>query len=565
VGGPWLVGTLLAGVCAWWPNLGWPGWTKPANWTRQGALSWLVVGGTAVGTRLVWPGRYPTIVDGDEGVFLRMAREARSGSMQNPFATGWLEVPNLYPAVMGWLAPITGDTLGGLRVTMAVIGAVTVVATWRFGRQVVGPDAALVGALVLAVMPFHLVFTRTALFHGTDPAALMLGLMFLHRAVRTNRAGDAWLAGVMVGLGWYGYWGARSIPIVVALIVVLTARPLWRVLTVGGWAAAGFLLAIAPMIVTFVQYRPAFSGRIAVTPVTIAADWQANPVRAVLTRLRTAAFRPFIENVTIFYRHEAPLVGWPEALLLVLGGAGLLAALVRTRSWQSLAWLVVPVLVLMGVLGAVDVVEAHRLLMVTPLWALVMGVGLVVVVRWVAAMPLAVVSRAGLRRPLTIGAVALLVVANLPWVYSNDRIVTNWGEPRTVGAWDLGWRLGDGIGPPEVLLAGPPFVYAYSNPAFMFEAPHAVMTEIVEPMLEPEDVPDLVPGQVLVVIPERAWERCVLDAALPEALVFDVRAADNTLLYVVYGMAPVPGWSIATSPAGSTATLVGRAACPDAG
>jgi hypothetical protein len=327
----------------------------------------------------------------------------------------------------------------------------------------------------------------------------------------------------MVGLGWYGYWGARSLPIVVALILMLTARPLWRVVTLGAWAAIGFLVTIAPLIVTFIQFRPAFSGRIAVTPITIAADWQENPVQAVLTRVRSAAFRPLIESITIFYRHEAPLIGWPDALLLVLGGAGLLAALIRTRAWRTGAWLVVPVLVLMGVLGAVDVVDAHRLLMVTPIWALVIGVGVVLVAGWMSAMPLAVVSRAPWRGPLTIGVVALLMVANLPWVYSNDRILANWGDPRTIAAWDLGWRLGDGSTPPEVLLAGPPFVFAYSNPAFMFEAPHAVMTEILEPMEDVGDVPVLDTGQVLVVVPERLPERCVLDAALPDALVFDVR------------------------------------------
>lgn len=186
----------------------------------------------------------------------------------------------------------------------------------------------------------------------------------------------------------------------------------------------------------------------------------------------------------------------------------------------------------------------------TTIWALVIGLGVVVLARWVVAIPVQRWSgRAG--------------VINLPWVYSTDRIVMNWGDPRTVAAWDLGWRLGDGPWPPEVLLAGPPFVYAYSNPALTFEAPHVVMTEILEPMEEVSDVPGLEVGQLLVVIPERVWERCVLDAALPEALVFDVRSADDTLLYVVYALAPVPGWSIATSPAGSTANLVGRAACPE--
>lgn len=62
-----------------------------------------------------------------------MAREARAGDMVNPFAMGWLEASNLYPAAMGWLSHLTDDTLGSFRVVMALVGAITVLATWRPG------------------------------------------------------------------------------------------------------------------------------------------------------------------------------------------------------------------------------------------------------------------------------------------------------------------------------------------------------------------------------------------------------------------------------------------------
>lgn len=59
-----------------------------------------------------------------------------------------------------------------------------------------------------------------------------------------------------------------------------------------------------------------------------------------------------IAPLLVTYLHEPPLLGWPEALFLVLGGAGLVATLLRTRVWQAVVWLVVPVLVLTGVLVA---------------------------------------------------------------------------------------------------------------------------------------------------------------------------------------------------------------------
>ena len=560
VGGPWLAGVGLMGLCAWWPNRVWPGWMHRDAWTGREGLWWVVVAGLAFGTRLCWPSRFPSIVDGDEGAFLQMAREARSGDMANPFATGWLEVPNLYPAVMGWLSHLTGDGLDSYRLVMAVIGSVTVLATWRLGRVVVGADAALVGAVVLAVMPIHLMFTRTALFHGTDPAALMLGLLFLHRAVASNRAGDAWLAGVMVGCGWYGYWGARSLPLTMALLLLLTARPLWRVATPGLWAASGFLATIAPLVVTFIRYPPAFAGRVDVTSVTTTPEWQRDPVGAVESRLRDAAFMPLMGNHAVFYQHDPPVIGWPVAWLLVLGVSGLLAAVLRTRRWQTAAWLVVPSVVLVGVLGQVDKVELHRFLLVVPIWTLVIGVGIVVLGRWLAALPIGRWSRLPIAPAVVTGALMLLAISSLGWVFSTDRIGATWGDQRTVAAWDLGWRLDEGD-PPVILLAGPPYVFANSNPAFRFEAPSVTMTEIAEPMTRVEDVPPLTPETLLVLVPERVSEQCVVREAWPEAIGFEVRTAGGVLLYVVYGEPPLRRWALATSPAGTVVEMVEQGAC----
>ncbi len=299
------------------------------------------------------------------------------------------------------------------------------------------------------------------------------------------------------------------------------------------------------------------------TSISTTGDWVTDPVQAVLSRLKDAAFMPFLGNYVVFYLHDPPLPGWPEALLLVLGGAGLLATLLRTRTWQVAAWLVVPEVVLIGVLGQVDVVEPHRLLMVTPIWALVMGVGVITVARWLGAVPLESWRRLPVAPAVMVASVVALVVLNLPWVYSNDRIVANWGGVPTVAAWDLGWRLDDEH-PPVVVLAGPPFVLAYSNPAFGFEAPTATMTEIIDPVRDAADLPPLTPDSLLVLVPERLAERCVIEAALPAALVFEARAANGTLLYVAYSVSPAPGWSLATSPAGTTVELVASIPCDQA-
>ena len=94
---------------------------------------------------------------------------ARTGTMVNPFATGWFGVPNLYPAVQGWLTNVVGTDVAGHRMLGAVIGTIGVIATWRFGTLVIGPWPAMVGAVIMATLPFHLFFSRSALNHITDP------------------------------------------------------------------------------------------------------------------------------------------------------------------------------------------------------------------------------------------------------------------------------------------------------------------------------------------------------------------------------------------------------------
>ena len=556
---PWLVGMLAAGFAAWLPDLQRPGWcTWPIRW-HAGLLRGAILVLLAFGTRFIWPGNYPAVIDGDEAVFLQMARDARNGVMFNPFGTGWLEVPTLYPAVMGWISHLTSDTVAGYRVLTPLLGAITVIATWRFGVRVVGAQAAFYGAMILAVMPIHLMFSRTALFHISDPAFLVLTVLFLHRAVQSNRAGDAWIAGTMVGLGWYGYWGARTFPVIVMLLLLLVARPLGRIITLGFWAAAGFLCTTAPLLAWFLRSPDGFGNRFSTTSIRSTAEWAENPRMAILMHIRLAIVQPFVESWDIFYKHQAPFVGWPEAMLFALGIAAVAATLIRTAAWRSFIWLALPPLFLIAGLGTIDIVQPHRLLIITPFWALIMGAGGALTIRWLASIPLRVPH---LNQTLTglamVGLVALATM-NLSWFYKSDRIILNWSSEGTVGAWDLGWRLDEDHGA-TVLLAGPPYTFAGSFPGLQFERPNATIDEVVDPIMTAADVPTLDHDSVLVLVPARQSERCVIEESRPDYTVYEVRHND-TLLYIAYALDPVAGWATGTTPAGTTTIRVDPQPC----
>lgn len=551
----WLLAIAFTGLAAWWPDLRMPGWLGSIGRWDAGTLRGILLLAVALGTRFIWPGQYPSGVVGDEGVFLSMARAARNGEMPNVFGTGWLDVPNLYPAVMGWLSHFTSDTSGGYRVLSPALGAIGVMATWRLGCRLVGAQAGFYGALILAVMPFHLMFSRSGLFHISDPTFLVLTVLFLHRAVESNRLGDAWLAGTMAGLGWYGYWGARTFPVIVALMLVLVARPLWRIVPLGAFAALGFLVTTAPLQVWFLDMANGFWQRYSSTSIRVTAEWADDPRMAVLTHLRLAVMQPFVQHSAIFYMHRAPFVGWPEAILLAIGMGAVLAALLRTGAWRSFLWLAVPPLFIIGGMGFTDIVHAHRLLVIAPFWTLIMGVGVALGVRYLESLPLR------LRRPhastaatsLALAGMLALASVNLTWFYSNDRLLENWSSVGSLAMSDLAWRLDDND-PPTVILAGPPFVYANSFPQLAFEEPNLTITEVVDPMTDAATVPALDGHTVLMVVPERAGERCAIAAARPDYTPI-VISHDGTAIAYLYTLGTIPGLSTAMAPTGTTATV----------
>ena len=87
------------------------------------------------------------------------------------------------------------------------------------------------------------------------------------------------------------------------------------------------------------------------------------------------------------------------------------------------------------------------------------------------------------------------------------------------------------------------------------------MTDLDTPLEDPADVPPLPPGAILVLVPERAAERCIVEAAHPEILVSEALTRDNVMLYYVFATEPPAFWSTDPTPADTTAAPAPPAAC----
>jgi hypothetical protein len=577
VGRFWLCGIALFALVACWPRSGIRQADGTLRWRPslsrsavRAAAPWFGMLTIATVPRLLWLDRFPSVIDGDEGMYMRAAVEARTGAMTNPFATGWFGIPNLFPAAQGWLTEVIGTDPEAHRMLSALIGIAGVLATWRFGLRVVGPLPAAIGAIVLATLPFHLYFSRTALNHVTDPTSLILALLFLWRGIDGQRRRDAFLSGIFVGLGWYGYWGARIYPVILVLLILIAATEartgFRQAIRLGSWCAAGFLTTTAPLLMWFVNVPEEFRSRTTIVSFLSEENLRDDPtgvLRLFLTNVRESLLFPLIDNNYLFFRHEAPFVGWAVAVPIVVGVAAWIARIMRERSARTAAWLLVPWTVLVLGVATTTPVQSQRFVSIIPFWCLAAGSGIVVIARWVATI--GVPRPAIVARGLTVVALLALSFIHLDWMASEDRQFTTFGDSNTTSAWDIGWRLshddaGEGAAP-SILFAGPPFMFINSWGNLKVLAPDAVMTDIEQTLDSEADVPSIPAGTILILVSERSKEICTIAHADPAATVAEARARDGSLLYTAFYHEPLPGWSTASTPAETTFTPVRGSIC----
>jgi len=279
-----------------------------------------------------------------------------------------------------WLIPF--QALGGLsvvsmRVAAAVSGILCVPLVACVGTRLFGRLAGVVAAALLVVNPWHFSSTRWAIDGSLVPfltlatLALMLraGLPIADGEPRRARPWAALLAGVVGGLGCYGYWAMRlHFPVFLALAVLLTWR-WWRAMLrtqAGLVAALVFALGVA---VTFgpLAFRhltdPAIAMRATMTRLWDPGTPLAEIARRVLERYAIHFGPDFLFVRGDLDPGNAPAdSGVFEWALLPLMLVGLVAAFRRVRSSASSALLVALVLAYPAgdLAGRYDGVHAFR-------------------------------------------------------------------------------------------------------------------------------------------------------------------------------------------------------------
>lgn len=189
------------------------------------------------------------------------------------FITSYTGKEVLFFYVAALAIKILGPNLLALRLTSALLGTLTIIATlwcvWELyaTRGAKRPHAlALLTAGLLATSFWHLVLSRVGLRAIAQPLLQALTLALLWRGLRNSRWWELVAAGLLCGLTGYTYLAARlfPIPLALALLTLLIAdRENWQkrlaqIATFLGAATAAF----APLGLYFLRNPERFAVRI---------------------------------------------------------------------------------------------------------------------------------------------------------------------------------------------------------------------------------------------------------------------------------------------------------------
>ena len=291
--------------------------------------------------------------------------------------------PAFYLYGIAGLIALLGPTVEAVRLGMAVAGVAGVAALYWFARPLFGTRVALVGAALLAVMSWHVNFSRIAFNPVWSIPVDLVAAGCLVRGLAGRGRGWYLAAGVGFGLGFHLYYISRAWLALIVLIVLyrlLTERGLWRRAR-GGLVLAGVagVLTAAPILI-YAAVAPAdYFARAGAVSVfgAINAAHSLEPLARSLTR----HLGMFNGVGDVNGRHnipEARMLDFATAALLPLGlGLAGWDALRRRAAGDAPRW---PALLLLGGLlvllsGGIlsnpdESPQALRTLGVTPIVAL---------------------------------------------------------------------------------------------------------------------------------------------------------------------------------------------------
>ncbi len=160
-----------------------------------------------------------------------------------------------------------GKWMGGIdlvhmRLLHALVGLLTIVASYYLFRQLLPRGWAMFASSVFGLNHAYLLISRLAMRENTAVAAEVVALGLLLRGFRQRHLFSTFLGGIAAGLGFYVYHPGRAAFVLWAVFLGLLALfyrpmfPLRRIATFGAAAFAGLVLVTGPLLISEAKAPP---------------------------------------------------------------------------------------------------------------------------------------------------------------------------------------------------------------------------------------------------------------------------------------------------------------------
>jgi 4-amino-4-deoxy-L-arabinose transferase-like glycosyltransferase len=466
--------------------------------------------------------RIPANFGGDEGEMGIQAREVLRGERTDFFATGWLSHPMLWFQLQALSLRVFGDTVFGLRVLSAIIGAAAIPLLYVLTRPIYGRAIAAAAAVLLAGYHFHIHFSRLGVNNIFDPTLALAAFALLFAGYRSG----AWLpfaaAGLVLGVSSHFYMGSRLTPLVVAAVLAHQAifnwRRVWELRGQVAVMALGFLLGFGPLLHYYLLNPLDYTARLAMVGVFQTGWYDVRRAEGlspydIFAERAWSAFGAFVyePDRSVWYNPGTALLDEGAAVLFVLGLAVVALRWRRPDAMLLLAWIAGT-----AVLGGVLMVntESPRYVTTGPALCLVIALALhqiALLVRW--ALGLAPRFSYAL-----LAASALIVSLWSVSFYFNDytpRRLYAIGLTETTTA--IGTHLNALPRGTFAYMVAPPVLYL-GNGTIRFLAHDAPGADILDALTAPDQIPPPPEGVPVVfyVLPHRTAELEIIRQRYPD-------------------------------------------------
>ncbi|MCB8961294.1 MAG: glycosyltransferase family 39 protein [Ardenticatenales bacterium] len=490
----------------------------------------------------------PAFINGDEANIGLDALRVVSGQPVSPFATGWLTNPTLPLYFVALPLRLFGNTAFALRIWSPLIGALTVVALFLYGKWLWNRPVGLSAAILLLGSHFHLHYSRLGITNIWDPFLLLLTFGTLALAWRDGEE-KPWLwplAGFFAGLSMYWYTSSHLLPLLLAGVLlsylVWGRRALWARRR-GLLAATLLALVVAwPQLLHYNSNPTAFMERANILGIfssgwlrTEAINSGSSELAILWAQLKTAflAFNYSLDQSTVYNPGTPLLRFWPALLFMV--GLGLALAQSRALAYRLLV-LWVGATMIFGAALLQGNPSSQRLLVAAPALALLAALPLNLFVERVLAPLLP-------NENYKLGLLTLMVLVmaglDISYYYGTYAAEPRFGDRNTEIAYEMASYMTTLEGDNTVYFFGAPTMFA-SFPTISFLADEY---ELGQNLFDVERTLDVLPppttGQlVFIFLPERYGELTDVSQRYPGGTSQEFPGRFANPLYYTYQVSP---------------------------